>query len=101
MSTNQFNFYYDTLNKIILIYFLTLNYNSCYTNSTNFINSIQYIMFPFTVTLTVKKIEIAEEFPTKKEAQKYVKELMKKHNIRWHHYFLVNSPKFMEIHTNY
>lgn len=55
----------------------------------------------FKVTLTRKQLEESTDFNTKKEAQKYVKILMKKHNITRHHYFLTNYNKFLEITTNY
>ena len=55
----------------------------------------------FKVTLTKKNLEGSKEFNTKKEAQKFVRILMKKYNITRHHYFLTNYNKFLEITTNY
>jgi hypothetical protein len=56
----------------------------------------------FKVTLARKKLEGSKKFQTKKEAQKFVRILMKKYNITRHNtYYLCNFRKFLEITTNY
>ena len=48
-----------------------------------------------------KKVIDSQDFDDKKDAQKFVKDMMKKHGIKKHAGHIVNYKDYKELYTNY